>query len=163
MDSNRHREFTVSIVLLAFVLGSCSFKQEKQGGDQPGVIGAELVASYASIRQNILISNKCVSCHTGPDSPHRVDLASYESIMRSPVFPPLIVPGDPDSSSLYDSIKSGRMPKGMPRLSDRELQVVYEWIKAGAREEGVGPNPSPSPEPADEIDDPWDDEEENDE
>ena len=44
----------------------------------------------------------------------------------------LIIPGEPESSSLYYVVAQGIMPKGSPPLSAGEVQAIYQWIKNGA-------------------------------
>jgi len=110
-------------------------------------------SDFDSIHQTI-IASKCLNCHSGKGSPHGIDLSSYDSIVNSLVFPPLIVPGDPESSSLFLSIVDDGMPLRKEPLRFREKQAVFEWIKSGAlefdrveggeEEEGL-PNPNEPP------------------
>ena len=49
---------------------------------------------------------------------------------------PVIVPGRPDSSALYLVLKMPpKNPKAMPpaghRVTDREVNLIYDWIKQG--------------------------------
>lgn len=46
----------------------------------------------------------------------------------------VVVPGDPDKSTLYTLVKSGEMPYGSSPLPDGDVQKIYDWIKAGARD-----------------------------
>jgi hypothetical protein len=125
-------------------LTSCNleFRKEKEGS----TVQAQVNADFSSIQQN-LVNSKCIRCHSGPGSPHGVDLSSYDTIVNSGLFPPLIVPGSPESSSLYTSIAAGRMPKGGPKLSESTVGALYEWIKNGAKEIEDPSTPSPSPTP----------------
>jgi hypothetical protein len=132
------------IVLGAFsclLVTSCTeFRSEKQ---QAGA-KAPLISTYASLNENIF-APKCTSCHSGPTSPHSIDLSSYNSILNSPVFPPLIIPGDPEGSSLYQSCMSGKMPKNSPALPEGHMKAIYDWIKSGAREHDEGALPPVQP------------------
>lgn len=136
-------------LLILASLAACSFefRKEKNGG----MVQAQVDADYKSIKQN-LVNPQCLRCHLGPGSPHGVDLSSYDTILNSGVFPPLVVPGSPERSSLYISVSAGRMPKDRPRLSESAIGALYEWIKNGAKEiEDASPLPSPIPdEPGDE-------------
>ena len=104
---------------------------------EPGQITvkrAEVRPEYASIRQLILVP-KCIGCHNeGSESPHGIDLTTYENILDQTLFPPIITPGEPENSSLYLTIAEGKMPKKGPKLSDQEIQAVFDWIKNGAKE-----------------------------
>ena len=76
-----------------------------------------------------------VDCHSGASAPHKIELNSYEKIMSGSVFPPLVVPGDPEGSSLYQSIANGSMPKNRRKLTNPERIALYNWIKNGALKE----------------------------
>lgn len=80
----------------------------------------------------VIFQPLCVRCHSGPNAPHKIDLSSFESIMNKNIFPPLIVPGKPGSSSIYESINSGKMPKNGRPLPAEAIQSVRDWIAAGA-------------------------------
>lgn len=67
--------------------------------------------------------------------------------MNSPVFPPLVLPGNPEGSGLYTTVAGGRMPKDNPALSKMEIDAIYTWIKNGAKEFEDQPLPSPTPTP----------------
>ncbi len=110
--------------------------------------GALVKPNYKSVSTNI-IQNKCVSCHNSVKKDNGIDLSSYEKIFSPEVFPPLIIPGSPEKSSLYKSVSSGKMPKDGQPLSQRELKAIYDWIKNGAKkeEEPSQPNPPTTPIP----------------
>lgn len=134
-----------TLVFLSAFLCGCSFRYEKPGTDAAGT-SMELSPDYISLRAAVF-EPKCATCHSGPSSPHGIDLSSYDNIVRSAAFPPLVVPREPQSSSLYASITSGAMPKGLRKLPEREIQVIAEWIRLGAPEKpGAVPQPSPVPE-----------------
>ena len=142
-----------ALVTLSFLgLSAClEFRKEKL------VSEAQVDASFASLRDNLLIP-KCVSCHSGANSPHGIDLSTYSSIMHGPVFPPLVIPGKPEESSLYQSCETGSMPKGAPHLSAAMLGALREWIRNGAKEFD-DPNPSPSSTPTEPGDEPGENDE----
>lgn len=82
-----------------------------------------------------VIQPLCVSCHSGSRTPHGIDLSSYDSIVNNNLFPPLVVRFNPDSSSLVQSLVSGRMPKDSPPLPKEAIDAIREWIFAGALED----------------------------
>jgi formylglycine-generating enzyme required for sulfatase activity len=96
-------------------------------------IGALLVASgqqgaIADFRENVapILEQNCTSCHNSAVGKH-IDLTSRDFVLSHK----LIVPGQPDKSPLYTSMKSGAMPPG-GKLSDRELEAIAKWIRTGA-------------------------------
>lgn len=100
-------------------------KGDLNGGNQ------KLETSFSSIEANI-IRPLCIDCHSGTNPPHGILLTSYEAIVNSPIFPPLIIPKKPLESSLYKSVLTGQMPRDRRKLNQNELQVIYNWILSGA-------------------------------
>jgi hypothetical protein len=131
--------------LLAF--SACTFKETK---DAARVNDLSIESTYSSLQAKVF-TPKCVSCHSGPSAPHGVLFNSYNAIVHNGMFPPLVVPGNPESSSLYHAIANGSMPKGQAPLSPKVLDAIYNWIKNGAKEteEPTNPTPSPTPPPSD--------------
>lgn len=79
-------------------------------------------ATFSYIRSNVLIPH-CVSCHGGAGG---YSYDSYTATLKS------VSPNNANSSPLYTSIKSGRMPIGNGSISAADLQAIYDWIQAGA-------------------------------
>ncbi|MCA9063286.1 MAG: PSD1 domain-containing protein [Planctomycetaceae bacterium] len=85
-----------------------------------------------------ILSDKCFACH-GPDAAHReadLRLDDRESAIASS-----IVPGEPDESELLVRVTSADADQVMPppatrkRLTQKEVTLLREWIKAGAEYE----------------------------
>lgn len=92
--------------------------------------------TYASV-QNIF-SNKCVVCHTGEKAKEKLDLTSYENVMKGSEHGPVVMPGDPENSMIVHAIRGEKGKKRMPLepaepLTDAEIATIVEWIKAGAK------------------------------
>ncbi len=130
-------------VSLPLLLSACQFRIEKT----QALSRIALTSSFRSLQQNVF-TPKCVECHSGSNSPHGIDLSNYQKIVNSPLFPPLVIPGNPEGSSLYEVCASGEMPKGAQHLSSEELKALYDWIKNGAKETEDPPSPNPSPTPS---------------
>ncbi len=101
---------------------------------------ALVLGLFVSINANASFSNiydtifelKCIFCHDEATPTNgNVNLSSYEVIMGS-AAPQLVIPGDPEASILYRSIKDGRMPLGLDPLSNEEIELVRQWIADGA-------------------------------
>ncbi len=77
---------------------------------------------------------------------------SHDSLVGtvSPTYgAPRVVPGDPGSSVLFDKITGGgrfgpRMPADGSTLTARQIQVVEQWILAGAPDGAFPAPPSPA-------------------
>jgi uncharacterized membrane protein len=78
---------------------------------------------------------KCNICHGTMGG---WDGTSYESTMTSGNHAPVVIPGDIDTSllaqKLLDTQSNGAiMPPG-GKLTDSEIQLILDWILAGALE-----------------------------
>ena len=76
---------------------------------------------------------KCVRCHGDKATRGDLDLTTPEGVLKGGLSGPVIVPGKPDHSLLFDKIHGGKMPPPASKetLSDAEVDVVRRWIAAG--------------------------------
>ena len=81
-----------------------------------------------------ILRTYCFDCHGAAGKPKgEVDVTTVAKLLKSK-GPPLVA-GKPDQSSLYLSVKSGDMPPdGKKGPSEKELQLLYDWIAGGAKE-----------------------------
>jgi len=107
--------------------------------------GADTPAFYTQKVRPILMTN-CGKCHM--DMNHKGGLAmdTKASLMKGGRDGVVIVPGDPEHSLLLKLVKHEGppedpkpMPPKSPKLSDADIAVIEQWIKAGA----VMPNDPP--------------------
>ncbi len=84
---------------------------------------AVVTATYSSISSHIL-QNGCVGCHGGSGG---YSFDSYSNTMKA------VAAGSPSSSLLYRSISSGSMPQSGTHPSSAQIQVISDWITAGAQ------------------------------
>ncbi|HEX7070016.1 MAG TPA: hypothetical protein VF190_04395, partial [Rhodothermales bacterium] len=105
--------------------------------------------TFARIQTEIF-DRSCVGCHRGGGDtlPASLDLStedeSYQNLVNVPSQHPeapgrvRVVPGDPDASFLVTKLEGGpdlvgsQMPLGGSALSDSQIQLVRDWIAAGA-------------------------------
>jgi mono/diheme cytochrome c family protein len=78
---------------------------------------------------------KCVICHGNLGG---WDAASYNSVMTTGNNAPVVIPGNPEGSLLGQKLlgthtKGAIMPPG-GKLPEDEIQVILDWIAAGAEE-----------------------------
>ncbi|MEI6385937.1 MAG: hypothetical protein WCQ50_04830 [Spirochaetota bacterium] len=83
---------------------------------------ATVSPTYSSISANIL-SASCIHCHGFMGG---YNFSSYANTLKA------VDAGNPDSSPLYLSLSSGKMPKLGSHPSAQQIQAVREWIEAGA-------------------------------
>jgi len=71
-----------------------------------------------------ILENNCLKCH-GTGS--HISLATRQDAVGGK----LLIPGQPDQSSLYTSLKQGSMPPGQ-KLAPDQIDVIRRWIAQGA-------------------------------
>jgi cytochrome b subunit of formate dehydrogenase/mono/diheme cytochrome c family protein len=77
-----------------------------------------------------IFQDKCSTCH-GPNSFTGFSMDTYADFMKGGADGPVIVPGDPANSKLVELQTAGGHPG---QLSTDELNLVKDWISAGASE-----------------------------
>lgn len=84
-----------------------------------------------------ILASRCVICHQSQALFGDLNLENRTLAFKKRPGGPAILRGKPDSSPLYFVLRlPPKNPKAMPasghRISDREMGVVYDWIKQGA-------------------------------
>jgi hypothetical protein len=88
----------------------------------------------------------CTQCHMSnqePPSFHELDMTSYEGIMLGAdsvakgvdKATKIVIPGQPESSGLWQHLAEDRMPPGISPVEDRDhpnTRILMAWIKQGA-------------------------------
>lgn len=112
--------------------------------------GGVLVASLASIQDRVL-TPLCTICHAGAAAPVglRLDAGNSHALLvgvPSGEQPSLlrVAPGRPDDSYLIHKLEGhaavgARMPLGGPYLDVTTINIIRQWITAGALAQEVRP------------------------
>ncbi|MEW6086010.1 MAG: c-type cytochrome domain-containing protein [Chloroflexota bacterium] len=79
-----------------------------------------------------ILQNRCSSCHMGEYTSKNLHMDTYESLMAGSQNGPVIVAGNAKDSLLVEKISSGEMPKRGPKLTPAQIQIIGDWINAGA-------------------------------
>ncbi len=140
------RPIRAATILAALLAAGCG------SGDGPLIpASGALLPEFDSIQANVL-TPICTSCHVGATAPLglRLDEANSYALLvgRASVQQPGLLrvdPGNPDASYLIRKIEGtaatgGRMPLGGPPLPQADIDVIRQWIAAGAQR-----NPAPPP------------------
>ncbi len=84
-----------------------------------------------------IFEERCIICHNGPGAPRKLQLTSYENIMKGSENGPVVLPGDARGSELMKrilGISTPRMPlTGPPWLSEEQIERIRQWIDGGAK------------------------------
>ena len=74
----------------------------------------------------------CVQCHGPNNKMQNLDLTTLDGVIKGSESGPVIVPGNPENSLLYEKVRAEQMPKGGQPLSKEQVATIREWIQAGA-------------------------------
>src|SRR5580692_6178358 len=88
-----------------------------------------------------LFRNSCLNCHNPDKKKAGLDLSTYQTAMAGSNNGPVVNSGDPDGSLLYKVVthtEDPTMPPKKDKLPDKELNVIKDWIAAGALETASG-------------------------
>jgi mono/diheme cytochrome c family protein len=77
-----------------------------------------------------VFEKNCISCHGPQQKMAKLDLSSFAGLMAGSSSGPVLVPGKPERSLLWNMIETGRMPQG-GKLTDAEKQLVKSYIQFG--------------------------------
>ncbi len=82
-----------------------------------------------------LFERECNACHGNLGG---WDGTSYEEVMNSGDHGPTVIPGDPEGSLLAQKLlgthREGLIMPPAGKLADHQIQMVLDWIEAGAPE-----------------------------
>jgi hypothetical protein len=78
-----------------------------------------------------LLKNRCVKCHGPLQQNGKLNLSVPAGIARGGAGGPVVVPGQPHNSRLWQLVERDEMPEGAP-LSASEKDLLERWIAAGA-------------------------------
>ena len=100
----------------------------------PTATTAAPVTASVSFANDVLpiLNSRCFNCHGGDATREGLSMASYDTLMAGSDNGPVIVPGDPDNSLLVKQLLNGKMPKRGPKLTPEQIQIIIDWILAGA-------------------------------
>lgn len=101
-----------------------------------GIVGGRGAASAddpVDFRSQIqpLLKRHCVKCHSAGKHEADLRLHSAKSIAAGGKSGPLLEPGQPDQSRLWQRVDEDEMPPETP-LSDEEKSLLRRWIAEGA-------------------------------
>jgi mono/diheme cytochrome c family protein len=99
-----------------------------------------------------ILAANCVVCHGAEKPKGGLDLRTVSAMVRGGEGGPAIVPHDAEASPIVERVLAGEMPPGDKRkLTDDELTILRNWIRAGAPAEHPDVVPA-APPPVTEAD-----------
>ncbi len=99
----------------------------------PQICLAQQATAPATFEHEVksLLEKKCFECHGEADTEAELSLATLENVMAGGESGPVVVPGKPDASLLYEVVEAGDMPPEEPALTKAELKLIRDWIERG--------------------------------
>ncbi len=97
------------------------------------VVGLAFAADSSDPHE--ILETHCVRCHGGTSTKGGLDLTTREALLRGGESGVTVVPGDPDSSLLLQTIRHDHepfMPYKENKLSAASIEQLAAWIKSGA-------------------------------
>jgi hypothetical protein len=85
-----------------------------------------------------IFSRVCVNCHGPAVQLQNLQVTEYGPLMKGGVNGPVVVPGDPAASKLWEMLETGKMPL-LGVLTDGEKALVRQWILEGAAQRRAAP------------------------
>jgi len=117
----------VAIGLIAFTLGT---------------VGAQEDASkpeFYTAKVKPILDTNCARCHMGTAHRGGLNFETHDGLMKGGKDGVVVVPGDPSKSLLVKLIRHEGpvedpmpMPQNKPKMSDADIAVITQWVKAGA-------------------------------
>ncbi|MCB0386664.1 MAG: c-type cytochrome, partial [Bdellovibrionales bacterium] len=88
--------------------------------------------------QDLVFSERCLECHNSRDKKDNISLSTFGEIFGPSAQRKIIVPYEPERSSLMTSllVPSGKRhmpPFDKPQLEPEQIELVRAWIKYGAK------------------------------
>ncbi|MCE7987694.1 MAG: hypothetical protein DYG89_41545 [Caldilinea sp. CFX5] len=78
-----------------------------------------------------IFQRTCIACHSGVVKQLNLQVTAYEPLMAGSMRGPVVIPGDPTNSVLWQVLESGKMPL-IGALPAADKTLVRRWIELGA-------------------------------
>ena len=113
------------VVLLLVGCGSQPAPAPAPEAEEPPA--ADTTAPTTALEHEVqsIITTSCLPCHAPGGKAAKYELTSPDGLAK------LVVPGQADSSKLYQVVRDGKMPP-TGRLDSTKLATIKEWIDEGA-------------------------------
>lgn len=144
-QTKHSRIFAIPAILAVIVLAACASQPSATQSNSTvpntgassasGGSGPAPAAGAVSFSKDIMpiFEISCVNCHGGERTSKALDLKTYTSLMAGSQSGAVIVPGNAANSMLIQSIQAGKMPKRGTPLTAQQIQMLVDWVNAGAK------------------------------
>src|SRR5262245_2500861 len=108
--------------VLVLASGAWAADVKAPSASEAAQLGKDLLALFQS---------RCLKCHGAEKPKARLILTGLEGVARGSENGPVVAPGMPGESVLWQVVREGKMPPKAP-LTPEEKRLVHRWIEAGA-------------------------------
>ncbi|MBK9240495.1 MAG: PSD1 domain-containing protein [Acidobacteria bacterium] len=117
--------------------------------DDQQLAAAAQTPEFFETRVRPILAAACYECHA-EEAKGDLRVDSREALLRGGESGPAIVPGNPDQSLLVQAVRQAdpsapRMPKGKSKLKPEDIEVLAEWVRAGAQWPASAAKPAAAP------------------
>ncbi|MSO50450.1 MAG: DUF1549 domain-containing protein [Acidobacteria bacterium] len=104
--------------------------------DVQQIAAAAQAPEFFEARVRPILAANCYECHA-ETAKGDLRMDSLEALLKGGESGPALVPGDPDKSLMIQAVRQSdptapRMPKDKSKLKPDEIEVLVEWVRAGA-------------------------------
>lgn len=79
-----------------------------------------------------IFETTCLKCHGVEKTEKGLDMQTHAALMAGSERGAVVVPGDAAGSRLAELVMNGKMPKRGTKLTAGQVQLIVDWINAGA-------------------------------
>lgn len=115
-------------IVLTFLLTACG------AGVTSGSSTDTAAVTSVSFSKDVMpiLQSRCLICHGGGQASRGLSFDTYDTLMAGSKNGQVIIPGYPDGSRLIQLVQNGTMPKRGSKLTPDQMQILIDWILAGA-------------------------------
>ena len=133
-SSSRGPFLFVGLLVSSLFFSGCGGGGEETSSD-PGEKAEGKIDFVTQVKP--ILQSECVRCHHDGAIMGGLNLMTRASAMKGSSKGPVLVPGDPEKSSLYrvtqlPEDQDHAMPATGAKLSDEEKGILRQWIQEGA-------------------------------
>src|SRR5262249_2530883 len=118
------------------ILVTLAWSPHHATADEPPARGA------VTFEQDVkpILRKHCVNCHNAERPRGELDLTQYSGVMTGGTSGKAGIAGKPDESPVYtlpSHLDDPRMPPNKPKIPQRELDLIRDWIAGGLVEKSA--------------------------
>ena len=130
------RVATTGIISACALAGAVGARQAPASTAQASPLSiAAQAGEFFEARVRPILAANCYDCHAD-EAKGGLRMDSREALLKGGESGPAIVAGNPSESLLIQAVRQDpgapRMPKGKSKLKPEDIEVLTEWVRAGA-------------------------------